>query len=650
MSSSPSRWRDAARSCTALLALAICVCGSVRAARAGCFGVRDRVFLRLRPLIDQNDKKALTVVNGLLARLPADAATTEPRHLAALYAIQADAYGTLSLDSRSRTSALKGLALLHGRTDPLRLVLLADYALSFSDPTGIDKAITLIKRARTAQKPGSRSDICLKIAQGFMNQQRDRSGLAIRELTQAYLQSDSPALAEPRMEAASTLATVLRRMGDFDEALELIGRVIRWDSAHRSDSDLAIDAYLQGQILRTMGHFHRAIASMKRARAISLSQGDHQGVAYADLRICQSQIGLGRFAAARRNCLRAAPILAAGKATGLVKEAHALLARIDLAEGHPARARATLDRVLNKHGRDMAAHDVPPAYLARARADAALGKYRDAYADLMRYLRLYSARNQAARVRLREALEVRFRAREAIERNTVLRRKLRAASVHADHQRQLLHWIELSGIAGTLVIVLLSYILVAERRHRRQLLRLASEDTLTGAPNRGHTAQLAAEALHTALTRNRPLTVALLDFDHFKEINDRCGHAAGDHVLKEFARLARAALRSTDVLGRWGGEEFLLILPDTTLPSALSSIERLRLLALDIEIPESGRGDSQPRVTFSAGLATSAEGARTLDEIVARADAALYEAKDAGRDLVRVDQDCRHNAANDVRT
>lgn len=648
MSSFPSRWRDAARSCTALLALAICVCGTVPAAQAGCFGVKDRDFLRLRPLIDRNAKKALTEVNGLLARLPADAATTEPRRLAAFYAIQADAYGTLSLDSRERASALKGLALLHDRTDPLRLVLLSNYALSFSEPAGIGKAIVLIKRARAAQKPGSRSDICLEIAQGYLNQQRERSDAAIRELTQAYLQSTSPALTEPRMEAASMLATVLRRMGDFDEALGLIGRVIQWDSAHGLTSDLAIDAYLQGQILRTMGHFHRAIASMKRARAISLAQGDHQGVAYADLRICQAQIGLGQFAAARRNCVRAAPVLAAGKATGLVKETHALLARVDLAEGHPARARATLNHVLSRDGGDMAPHDVPPAYLARARANAALGSYRRAYADLQQYLRLYSARNETARVRLREALEVRFQAKEEIERNAVLRRKLRTAARHAERQRQLLNWIGLASIAGILIIVLLSYILVAGRRHRRQLLQLANEDTLTGAPNRGCTAQLAAQALHTALAYNRPLTVALLDFDHFKEINDQCGHAAGDHVLKEFARLARDALRTTDVLGRWGGEEFLLILPDTTLASALSSIERLRLLALGIAIPESAQ--PQPRVTFSAGLATTAEGARTLDEIVARADAALYEAKNAGRDLVRVNRESRHNGANGAPT
>ncbi len=643
MSSSSTRRRAAARLSTALLAL--CALGAIRAAWAGCFEVRDAQYTRLRPLVSRNAKKALTVVNGLLAGLPAGTARTDPRRLAALYAVRADAYGELGLYVPSRASALKGLALVRGRTDPLRLALLSDYALSFREPAGMHKARTLLKSARAAQRPGSRNDICLRIVQGSVNLQQDRADLAARELTEAYLQSASPPLAEARMDAASLLAIALRRMGDFDQALGLIGEVIRWDAAHGSASNLAIDAYLQGQILRKMGHFRRALVSLRRARAISLSQGAQQGIAYADLRICQSELRLRRFTAARRNCDRAAPVFAAGKSAAMVKEAHTLLARIDLADGHAARALTVLNRVLTHDGKDMAAHEVPPVYLARARANAALGNYRNAYADLQRYLQLYSARNQTARMRLQEALEVRFHAKEEVERNAVLRRKLRAAAIQARRQRQLLHWIEIASIAGTLVIVLLSYILMAGRRHRRQLLRLANEDNLTGIPNRGHTAQLAAAALQSALARDRPLTVALLDFDHFKEINDQCGHAAGDHVLREFARLARGALRATDVLGRWGGEEFLLVLPDTTVGSALSSIERLRLLALGIVPCAGDPHESGPRVTFSAGLATTAEGARTLDEIIARADSALYEAKNAGRDLVRIDHESCRNAA-----
>ena len=87
-----------------------------------------------------------------------------------------------------------------------------------------------------------------------------------------------------------------------------------------------------------------------------------------------------------------------------------------------------------------------------------------------------------------------------------------------------------------LVIVLLTYILIANLRHRRELVRLARQDGLTALPNRRRTAELATAALNHAIENQRPLTVAVIDLDHFKTINDRCGHATGDYVLKEFAR------------------------------------------------------------------------------------------------------------------
>ena len=184
-----------------------------------------------------------------------------------------------------------------------------------------------------------------------------------------------------------------------------------------------------------------------------------------------------------------------------------------------------------------------------------------------------------------------------------------------------------------LVIALLIYFLVANRRYRQQLVKLASQDGLTGLPNRRRTAELATAALAYATVSEDPLTIAIIDMDHFKVINDRCGHATGDFVLKEFARLGREALRDSDVLGRWGGEEFLLVMPGATLEIAQASLERMRTLVFGIHLPASGAG---LRVSVSAGLATSQKHGRSLDEMIARADSALYAAKNAGRDLVCV--------------
>jgi len=116
----------------------------------------------------------------------------------------------------------------------------------------------------------------------------------------------------------------------------------------------------------------------------------------------------------------------------------------------------------------------------------------------------------------------------------------------------------------------------------------------------------------------------MLDLDHFKQVNDTLGHAAGDAVLEGFADVARGLLREGDVLGRWGGEEFLLVLPGASPAHAQRVLARFQAAVRNTLLP--GRP-----VTFSAGVAAH-QGAESVDTLLSRADVALYEAKHAGRD------------------
>src|SRR5262249_33249051 len=143
-------------------------------------------------------------------------------------------------------------------------------------------------------------------------------------------------------------------------------------------------------------------------------------------------------------------------------------------------------------------------------------------------------------------------------------------------QRTQLRLVAAAISASGLVIALLSYMLVANVRYRKRLIQLASTDSLTGLPNRGSMAQAATRALEEAVGSPQPLSLALVDLDRFKQLNDRFGHATGDRVLKEFAQISKASLRPGDAVGRWGGEEFLILLPNTSLDVALSIIDTLR--------------------------------------------------------------------------
>jgi len=181
---------------------------------------------------------------------------------------------------------------------------------------------------------------------------------------------------------------------------------------------------------------------------------------------------------------------------------------------------------------------------------------------------------------------------------------------------------------------------VSKRRNRLQaqksvlahaldlLQEIASRDELTRLVNRRHMQQRIEEQASMQLRSGEPFCLALIDLDHFKRVNDQHGHAVGDQVLKEFADAALEALRKTDILARWGGEEFLLLLPNEHPDGAQAALGRI---AERLRAHQHTPGASGLPVTFSAGLTDHPVG-EPLRETLERADQALYRAKEQGRD------------------
>ena len=161
--------------------------------------------------------------------------------------------------------------------------------------------------------------------------------------------------------------------------------------------------------------------------------------------------------------------------------------------------------------------------------------------------------------------------------------------------------------------------------------QLAIRDELTGAYNRRFMLECLARERSRMERLGAPFSICLLDIDHFKAINDTLGHAAGDTVLRQLPKLAAASLRSVDLFGRFGGEEFLLILPGTGLAGAQAVAERLRA-ALEAARLE---GLDSRRVTATLGVAEAAP-REAVAELLARADRALYEGKARGRNRVTI--------------
>jgi diguanylate cyclase (GGDEF)-like protein len=158
-------------------------------------------------------------------------------------------------------------------------------------------------------------------------------------------------------------------------------------------------------------------------------------------------------------------------------------------------------------------------------------------------------------------------------------------------------------------------------------LRLAETDSLTALPNRRGMRRRIVQEVARARRTSRPLSLLALDVDHFKEVNDRSGHAAGDAVLRSVAKVLSDTLRGhADAAGRWGGEEFMVLLPGSTMSGAQGCAERLRRGVSELRV-----GDV--RVTVSIGVAELGAN-EDMDALLRRADAQLYEAKRGGRNRV----------------
>lgn len=159
---------------------------------------------------------------------------------------------------------------------------------------------------------------------------------------------------------------------------------------------------------------------------------------------------------------------------------------------------------------------------------------------------------------------------------------------------------------------------------------MARTDQLTGIPNRRHYLELVTGEMQRNLRYKEPFTVAYLDIDKFKTVNDAMGHAEGDKLLRQIAIVIVAAIRETDTVARLGGDEFALLLPETAEESALTVAAKVRQqLKKEVE--------SRWPITFSMGLVTYLKSPATIDEVIGRADRLMYEVKEESKDALRWD-------------
>lgn len=389
---------------------------------------------------------------------------------------------------------------------------------------------------------------------------------------------------------AYSAGTTLLRLGRHDEAATQLARALQASRGLDDGAGIAAALIAQGQLALARGRPHEALAPLDAAepvlRGIGTGTSDRLITLYTARLEAMTLLRLPALAAtlARADTLPLA---------GTPPSRQAALAR----------TQAAAQAVLGRHA---------AAYEAMQRAHALDQRSQEAAASaqVLRLQALYDASRRDAEVAaLRHAEEA---ARLSLEAQQATARNL---------------WLALAAAGGLGTAGAAAGWRLWLRR--RELAELALRDTLTGLPNRRAIEAYARAQLAQARRLSLPFTVAMIDHDHFKDVNDQHGHATGDALLRAFAQAAPGVLRAPDRLGRWGGEEFLLVLPGTSSAEMPAVFARLRaaFAAATVEgLP------SPHRRSFSMGAAEAGAATPALEDLVGAADTQLYRAKAEGRD------------------
>lgn len=425
-------------------------------------------------------------------------------------------------------------------------------------------------------------------------------------------------------------AVAYRRIGDWDQAERYFTQAIgRMEEQHDWERVVTYNIQL-GFLYDESGNPDKAEAPLRHAIQIASDHKDAASLAGARIAMATILIDQNKFDAALE-------MLGQSQAYARTQEGNwnadvlALLSGQALAgKGEHQQALAHYRIAQPLIERDGNERYLATLFLARSASEEALGDTTAALADYKRYSNLQIKLQGKMRFQQNRLLEYEYEIRRRDFENRRLRTEAASRLQQVKALESIRHWQRLAILLGALLVTLLLWLALRQWRKSRALRTLAMTDPLTGVATRRAIESLLDQALAHAAHSEHPLCVLMLDLDHFKAINDRYGHPAGDRVLQHITGVWTHLLRTHDRLGRVGGEEFLILCPDIHLEQAKTVAERLLEATRAQKLPAI---DPALTVAVSIGVVEAKRG-ESRDSLVARADAAMYRAKNGGRDRV----------------
>jgi diguanylate cyclase (GGDEF)-like protein len=615
----------------------VLACAFVSAVHAACIGTQGG---DLAPLEEQAFRDPANALPKL-ATLLASSADMPATHRAALHAIAADASRQVGFSRQAINHADTGLALLPA-TDmsDLAVRMRTLRAIVATNVGGIDAATVELTRVIDAVRDRPLALGCVLRDRGWLNFRDGNPDQALDDLLRSYALLRKYASREEAMVAAGRLSMAQFSVRDYTQALALADETVAFFREQKAQIRLATALDRRAAILKAAGRIDEAIVAATEALRIHEGVGDRVGTGLSQMRMCGVEIEHNALREAGQWCDRAEATLSqtSGMDDNDFRTLAALRGRLYLASGRSKEAVEQFDRAIAPGGAQPA-DDVAELYELRSRAHAAVGNYAAAFNDQGEYLRRLREQGTLDRIREIAALRVQFENDQEKQKIILLEKDKKLSDERISAQTRTTQLVAIAGLTGLVTAFFLGYALLSHRRHRAELIRLAERDELTGLLNRRAIVRKAVEYLTRARESKGTLIIGLVDLDHFKSINDRFGHAVGDQLLQRFAAALRMSLHTREVFGRYGGEEFLVLFPDSTLDDARQAAERLRTAVRDQRMRVE---EEDVQVTLSMGLAGYEAGDVLFDQVARRADIALYVAKTQGRDRVELFNPARH--------
>jgi len=559
--------------------------------------MRRRRFEAVACSAVQRDRAAATAkAERLLATEQAQAAP-DAVNLALLYFCRANLWPTSALpkiladyDASVEAAAKAGDKLLYGQ------MLSARSAVHSLDGEFAKSLVDALAAQRELEASGDR----FAIAANLQN-----VGIAFRRMGEHERGRDylARSLEDPEIESRWSyslvgllqLAYLYEETGRYDESRRMLRRAIEVCTANDSVADCGYARLALASVEANDGGTRKAIALLDQAEADFKASGDP---------------GDPTMAAFIR-----------GQA----------LARL----GHDAEALALLNQAVARWTTESNDRYLALVLPERASLFERLGREADALADLRRFIDAQARDDQQRAEQRTEFMREEFDANRRELENAELkaREALRLKEIEGLNTARRWQWTAMA-LGGVLLLVVAAFA-VRQVAKARRLRLLAMTDPLTGLANRRHTDYRGSEAFKMARLTGQPFCVLAIDIDHFKRVNDTHGHAVGDIVLQRVGRECQRTLRKLDLMGRIGGEEFTGLLPETDEPAARLVAERLRIGVEELDLDDVVQG---LRVTISIGVAQMRDADPDFASVLARADAAMYRAKQGGRNRVVSDE------------